>query len=81
MPKGNLTPRNAVAWMAFPLVYGGYTLVHGTWSGWYPYPFMAVDQLGYPQVLANVAGMSLGFAGLGLVLVGTDRILSRRHRD
>ena len=81
VPKGSLTPRNAAAWMAFPLVYGGYTLVHGAWAGWYPYPFMAVDQLGYPQVLANVAGMSLGFAGLGLVLVGVDRILSRRHRD
>jgi hypothetical protein len=77
VPKGALKPRDAAAWMAFPLVYGGYTLVHGAWSGWYPYPFMAVDRLGYPQVLANVVGLTAGFLLAGLLLIGADRMLSR----
>lgn len=77
VPRDVLMPRHVMAWLAFPLIYGGYTLVHGAWSGWYPYPFIAVDRLGYPTVLANVVGLTAGFLLAGLLLIGADRMLSR----
>jgi len=79
VPRGTLAPRHVVTWLVFPLLYGGYTLAHGAWSGWYPYPFIAVDRLGYAAVLGNVVGLTAGFLLAGLLLIGADRMLSLRH--
>lgn len=77
VPRGTLVPRHVMMWLVFPLLYGGYTLIHGAWSGWYPYPFIAVDRLGYPTVFANLVGLTAGFLLAGLLLIGADRMLSR----
>jgi hypothetical protein len=44
-------------------------------TGYYPYPFLDVTQLGYDRVLLNMAVLTAAFAFLGLVLVGIDRML------
>ncbi|MES2034919.1 MAG: Pr6Pr family membrane protein [Pseudomonadota bacterium] len=80
-PKGTLRWRNAIGWLAFPAVYGIWTLGHGALSGFYPYPFMDVTALGYPAVLANMAAMVLGFLIPGLLLVGLDGLLGRSARQ
>ena len=57
--------------MAFPALFGAWTLVHGALSGWYPYPFMNVIKRGYPAVVLTMVEMSLAFAavaGLGPIL-------------
>ena len=54
--KGDLQLRTIPAPLIPPLVYGAYTLVHGAVSGFYPYPFVNVAKLGYPQVLLNIVG-------------------------
>ena len=79
VPRGTLVPRHVMTWLVFPLLYGGYTLVHGAVSGWYPYPFMAVDRLGYPTVVTNVVGLTASFLLAGLLLIGADRMLFRRN--
>jgi hypothetical protein len=76
--KGGLQWRDAFVWLAFPALYGAWTLLHGALSGFYPYPFMDVGELGYPAVLVNMAGLVLGFLVPGLILVGVDRLLGRR---
>lgn len=48
--------------------------------GEYPYPFLDVDQLGWPKVMANSAGVLALFVVAGLVLVALDRWLGRRAR-
>lgn len=53
----------------------GYSLIHGAVTGYYPYPFLDVTQLGYQRVLLNMAALTAVFALLGLVLVGIDRML------
>lgn len=80
-PKGTLRWRNAIGWLAFPAVFGIWTLGHGALSGFYPYPFMEVTALGYPAVLANMAAMVLGFLIPGLLLVGLDGLLGRSARQ
>ena len=54
VPKGELRLRHIGVWMLYPMLYFAYLLLRGRLLGLYPYPFIAVDKLGYPQVLLNV---------------------------
>jgi len=46
---------SVVAWaFVWPVLWTGYTLAHGAFSGWYPYPFLDVAKLGYALALRNV---------------------------
>ena len=68
--------RTAVFALAYPLVYMGWTLWHGSWSNFYPYPFVDVSRIGLQKVLINAGGMTLAFLVLCLVLIGINRMLS-----
>lgn len=63
--------------MAFPALYGVWTLIHGALSGWYPYPFMNVAKRGYPAVLMTMVEMSLAFAAVALVFVALVRFRTK----
>jgi hypothetical protein len=80
-PKGRLRWVDPMKWLAFPLVYAGWTLAHGLTTHWWPYGFVNVDELGLGRVLAIFAGLLVFFLGVGLVLVGLDRAFSRTRRD
>lgn len=56
-------------WLIFPLVYMIFVLVRGTSSGFYPYPFINADELGFKKVIFNAAGITMAFAAVSLVLV------------
>jgi len=75
--KRDLPWRVDLSAMSFPLAYLAWTLVHGAASGWYPYPFVDVADLGYPRALINIAGLVLVFLALELALVGVGRVLTR----
>jgi hypothetical protein len=72
-PKSALRWKDAAAWLLYPLAYLIYTLLHGAYTGWYPYPFLNVTGLGYRQTLANVAVFVVAFLGLGLLIVAIGR--------
>ncbi|MBW4583147.1 MAG: Pr6Pr family membrane protein [Tildeniella nuda ZEHNDER 1965/U140] len=76
-PKGYLQWHNAVRWLVFPLGFVVWALFWGAVFGFYPYPFIDVATLGYPQVLANSVFMAIGFLVLGLLLVALDRWLGK----
>jgi hypothetical protein len=50
-------------------------VLHGAVTGFYPYSFLEVGQLGYERVLLNMGVLMAAFAVLGLILVGIDRLL------
>ena len=77
VPKGEIGWRNGVDALAYPLGYLAWTLVHGAFSGWYPYPFIDVSKLGYGRMLLNSAGLILAFLALELVLVALDRLIKQ----
>jgi len=79
-PKGQLRWIDAVKWLAFPLAFGAWTLLHGTIGGWYPYWFIDVGDLGYARVLINLAGLLAFFGIVGLIVVAIDRTFGRRDR-
>lgn len=59
-------------WLLYPLVYLVYILIRGHFSGFYPYPFINVTELGMQQALVNSFFLLLVFLGLsaGLVWIG-----------
>ena len=79
--KGRLRWIDPLKWLAFPLVYAGWTLAHGLTTHWWPYGFVNVDMLGLGRVLAIFAGLLVFFLLVGLALVGLDRVLRRTVRD
>lgn len=74
-------PRNPfrlkyVGWaMAIGLVWIAFTLARGAMIHWYPYPFVDVDNLGYPTVLINCAAILVFAAVLALAILGLDKVL------
>ncbi len=79
-PKGRLRWIDAAKWLAFPLIYGGWTLAHGYAADWWPYWFTDVSQLGLGKAAAYFAGLLVFFLLVGLAVVTIDRTLGRRDR-
>ncbi|HAH64441.1 MAG TPA: hypothetical protein DCL72_02950, partial [Rhizobiales bacterium] len=75
VPKGTIAAKSVLGWLIFPIAYAAYSLIHGAVTGYYPYPFLNVSELGYERVLVNMAALAATFAALGLVLVAIDRML------
>ncbi|WP_447891076.1 Pr6Pr family membrane protein [Pseudomonas hormoni] len=73
VPKGTLRLRHIALWVIYPLLYFAYALLRGHLLATYPYPFIDVDTLGYPQVFVNAGGLLAGFVLIALVLIALDR--------
>ncbi len=71
--KAELRVANIPLWTLYPIVYFLFAMLRGALSGAYPYPFIDARQLGYPQALANAAGILLGFVAVALLLVASGR--------
>ena len=65
--------RDLPSWLTWPAAYAAYALVRGTLTGFWPYPFLDADTLGWPRVALNVTGMVLAFALLGVGLIALAR--------
>lgn len=74
VPRGRLTLIHPLKWLIFPACYLVYVLLRGYWEGFYPYPFVDVQQLGYFDVLRNCLGLLLVFLLLGYLLFGLDKM-------
>lgn len=75
--KNELSWKVGVASLGYPLVYGTWIMVHGAFTGWYPYPFIDVTDLGYPRVFTNMTALIASFLGLEMSLVGVGRLISQ----
>lgn len=76
VPKRDLSWKGSFGGLALPVLYVGWTLLHGAYSGYYPYPFVNVSRLGYEQVLINIGGLIVAFVALMLALIGIGRLVS-----
>jgi hypothetical protein len=78
--KGRLRWIDAPKWLAFPLIYGGWTLIHGYAADWWPYWFTDVSVLGLGKAALYFGGLLVFFLAIGLAVVAIDRTLGRRDR-
>jgi hypothetical protein len=78
--KEKLKPKDPIDWLAYPIVYLAWTLIHGAYSGFYPYPFLNNGELGIARVLLNEAGLLIVFLVLGSMLVTVGRLIDKHLR-
>lgn len=76
VPKGRLRWIDPVKWLAYPLLYGVFTVIHGLMIGWYPYWFIDIGVLGWSRALTNFGALLMFFLVLGLIVAALDRALS-----
>lgn len=68
--KTKLQYKNVFHLLVFPLLFVTYTLIHGPFINWYPYPFFnPVTSGGYLKVFINTAVILFGAWIAGLILV------------
>ncbi|AQR61834.1 hypothetical protein BZG35_09325 [Brevundimonas sp. LM2] len=76
VPKGRLRWIDPVKWLAYPLLYGVFTVIHGQLIGWYPYWFIDIGELGWGPALINFGLLLVFFLVLGLIVAALDRGLA-----
>ena len=64
------------AWLLYPFAYLLLVIGHGAATGFYPYPFVNVTELGYPAVLRN----AVLIAAFSLVLLTSLALYARWRR-
>lgn len=75
---GDLTWSDLPKLIIWPLIYSLYALVRAHFSGFYPYPFLNLEELGKTQLLINIIGLCLFFQFLGWVIFGFKRLVDKR---
>ncbi len=70
VPRGSVAWKSAAAWGLYPVAYFFYAMARGLASGFYPYYFINVAQLGIGWVLLNAVGvLAVFFVILAVLLV------------
>jgi hypothetical protein len=77
--KNDLRWTNTFAWLLYPLVYVLFIFMRGGITGFYPYPFLNVGQLGYPKVILNSLGLGLVILVVSLLLVSAGKMMDRNR--
>lgn len=71
--RGVLLWKDIFPWLFFPVFYLIYSLLRGAFTGWYPYPFIHADKLGYSRVITNCFLVALAFLAVGLLFILINR--------
>jgi hypothetical protein len=79
VPKNRLKWDNIFLWAVYPIAYLVIVLIRGALSGYYPYPFLDVTKLGYPQTLLNSAGVAVAFITVALLFVAIDKLMGKNR--
>ena len=78
VPKDGLHWRDIPYWLMYPAAYLFYTLIRGSLTGYYPYPFLDIGELGYDRVAVNTSVLILTFALFSMLFVSVGQRLSKR---
>jgi hypothetical protein len=75
--KTGLKWKHVFPWAIYPVCYLLYILIRGAFSGFYPYPFVNVSNLGYKKVLINSGFTLLAFFLFAFLLIAIGRLTKR----
>ncbi|MCB0458572.1 MAG: Pr6Pr family membrane protein [Flavobacteriaceae bacterium] len=50
----NFNIKSILPWLAYPIIYSVYIMIRGKLSGFYPYPFLNVTEIGLKQSIINI---------------------------
>ncbi len=75
--KDHLQWKDIVYWLLYPLLYLIFILVRGSFSGFYPYPFVDVGKLGYHDVMINCGFVCITFLFFSVLFTGVAKIRNK----
>ena len=78
--KGKLNVLHPLSWLLLPVLYLLFILMRGAVDGFYPYPFMHVEKIGYRAVLQNAGWLLLAFVMASYFFVSVDKLLYKRKQ-
>ncbi|WP_292008283.1 Pr6Pr family membrane protein [Chryseobacterium sp.] len=73
--KSGLKYGNMIKWAIYPLIYLFYILIRGGFSGFYPYPFVNVSEIGIAQTLVNSFYVLIFFIIVSGLLISIGRFI------
>jgi len=77
-PRGLADAGTVLRVLVYPLAWCAWTAAHGAVTGWYPYPFLDVTQVGAGGAALGVLVVALVLAVLATAAVVGDRAVARR---
>jgi hypothetical protein len=81
--KRTLRYSQVTSWLIYPMAYLIVILVRGHFSGFYPYPFVDVIQIGLSKTLLNIGLLVITFIGIGclFIAIGKEVAAKKSSRD
>lgn len=79
--KRELQWKDILSWLIYPFLYTIFILVRGAFSGFYPYPFIDVNKLGYNKALLNSGGLVVVFLLFSILTVVIGKIINKLHQQ
>lgn len=73
-----VSPALIVGWLAYPIVYCGYSLIRGELVHWYPYPFLDPRGQGYPSLLIGVVILAVVITMMAIAVAWLGAVRGRR---
>lgn len=73
VPKRSLPAAAPLIWIVPPLAYFPYAMVRGMAEGFYAYPFLNIDSIGWTGVTFYAVAMAAGMLLLGAAMLAIDR--------
>lgn len=70
--------KDAFPWLIYPLLYIFLILIRGDISGFYPYPFIDVNTIGYNSVLINSAILAVCFLVFSFLFIAIGKWTHKR---
>lgn len=80
-PRPRMDARTLALAFLWPACWLAYTLLHGAWTGWYPYPFVDAGKLGYARVCINSAAILAAALVAALAFKALDGRLAPPRTD
>ena len=66
--KSDLESKSVLSWLLYPMIYAMFIFLRGNISGYYPYPFLNIPEIGINSAIFNI-GIILGISILIMILL------------
>lgn len=79
--KDSLQWKDAFLWLIWVAIYFAYLLIRGAIDGFYPYTFLNVTLLGYPQIILRASISGIAIICIAILLVEIGKAQGKKYSD
>ncbi len=78
---GKIESSRVYRWLWYPILYLLFALSRGYFSGFYPYPFLHIEEIGFGTTLINVVLISFGTIVMLALLISLGKWIQKKGLD